>query len=75
MAGFPNFVLIKTPGLGQQNTSCDFFEAGCSNHQLVGIKNWNFVISSLILLAPANTNKNIYFFETIMKIHTIISSN
>ena len=28
MAGF---VLIKTPGLGQQNTSCDFFEAECSN--------------------------------------------
>ena len=53
-----------------------FWRLNVAAPQLAGIKNWSFAISPLLLLAPANTNRNIYFFETIRKLHKqVFSSN
>ena len=79
MAGLLTFVLIRRPGLAQQHKRrkhhCHqhfiglFLRLTVATPQLAGIKNGNFAISPLLLLASANTHRNIYFFETIRKLH------
>ena len=46
--------------------------AASSNSSIGRFHNRNFEISPLLLLAPANKNRNMYFFETIRKLQTNI---